>query len=301
MRVGRLGLVGALACLALVPASAASRPAEPTLALSVGPGPPTFKSELWLVRANGTGPRRVVGTKRVGIEDPAWSPDGRRVAFVVVRDPISRGSGSIVVARADGTHRHVVASGFAPAWSPDGRTVAFARTGKTGAAIWLIRPDGGGRRLLTAGLDPAWSPDGKRLVLARDGWIVVVNRDGSGVRQLTAPPSGCDMPDPDQYGVDADPDWGPGGRIAFVRSCDELSAGSYDRIFVVRADGTGLHALTQGPDDASPSWSPDGRALAFVRDLALFTVRSDATHARRVFAPRGREVYSVAWLRRHRA
>ena len=126
-----------------------------------------------------------------------------------------------------------------------------------------------------------------------------MSRSGGGLRQLTAAPTDCDMPDLEQGGTDSDPDWSPDGRtIAFVRDCDELSAGSVDRVLVVGADGTNLHPLTQGPDDVSPAWSPDGRTVAFVRDLALYSIRADGTHPRRRFAPRRHEVYQVAWRRR---
>jgi Tol biopolymer transport system component len=295
----RVGIGGALLCVLLVPASVARTTPALTLAVSLGAAPPRFNSELWLVRRDGRGATRIIPTKRVGIADPAWAPSGRRVAFVVVRDPVSGNAGSVLVADVDGSHRHKLAAGFSPAWSPDGQTIAFSRSGTAGPAIWLMRPDGSHQRRLATGLDPAWAPGSKLLAFSRGGWIYVVNRNGGGLRQLTAAPTDCDMPDPEQGGTDSDPDWSPGGgTIAFVRDCDELSAGALDRIMTVRIDGTNLHPLTPGPDDVSPSWSPDGRSLAFVRNLALYTAHADGTHTRRLFAPRAHEVHQVAWLRR---
>jgi len=274
----------------------------PRLAVTVGPGPPRFNSELWLVRPDGKGAMRVVRTRTVGIADPTWAPDRRRLAFVVIRNPIASDIGSIVVTNVDGALRRRVGGGFAPAsspaWSPDGRSIAFTRTGKLGATVWVVRPDGRGAHRLVAGSDPAWSPDSKRLAFSRGGWIDVVNRDGSGLRQLTSAPTDCDMPGPEEGGDDSDPDWSPDGKaIAFVRHCDELSSGDFDRIMVVSPAGSSLRSLTAGPDNVSPSWSPDGRTLAFVRQPRLYTIHADGTHERGVFAPRGREVYQVAWFR----
>jgi TolB protein len=268
----------------------------------VGPQPPPFNSELWRARPDGLGTKRVIRTKRIGISDPAWAPEGLRLAYVVVRDPLTGGRGSIFVADLNGTHRRRLTKGYAPAWSPDGRTIAFERTSTAGPAIWLMRTNGKILRRVTAGIDPAWSPDGRQLALSHDGWIYIVNRNGTGLRQVTSAPTDCDIPDPEEGGTDLDPDWAPDGRqIAFVRDCDELSAGTIDRIMTVGFDGTNLRQLTSGPDDSSPSWSPDGKLLAFIRTNTVESVSADGRHARRLFAPRRHEVYQVAWLRRRSA
>jgi Tol biopolymer transport system component len=110
------------------------------------------------------------------------------------------------------------------------------------------------------------------------------------------------MPDLEDGGTDLDPDWSRDGRqIAFVRDCDELSAGTPDRIMAVESDGTNLRRLTPGPDHFSRSWSPDGRVLAFVRGYRAYPVRADASHMRELFAPRRHVVYQLAWLRRRAA
>jgi len=91
--------------------------------------------------------------------DPAWSPDGRFLAFASVNE--SEASTGIKLASSDGSkarrlYRGGPASG--PAWSPDGKWVAFSTDGK----VWLVRRDGSGlRRVLKTGVwrsDPAWLP-----------------------------------------------------------------------------------------------------------------------------------------------
>lgn len=104
---------------------------------------------------------------------PAWSPDGRRIAF------ISRGrdrgdDDEIYVLERDGTGlRQLTDNEYLdefPAWSPDGSQLAFtsARTGTR--QIWIMDADGGNERALTTrgGGDPAWSPDGSQLAFFSD-------------------------------------------------------------------------------------------------------------------------------------
>jgi TolB protein len=134
---------------------------------------------LYAMRPDGTNRRRL-GTLRGTLA--SWSPDGR----------------SLVVALADGSHAHVVASaGNFPEWSPDGGSIVFARQG----AVYVVRSDGGdlhqvGRR----GGAPSWSPDGKWIVYSSDRSgdtdIWIVRADGTGERRVTHTPAD-----------DADPVW----------------------------------------------------------------------------------------------
>ncbi|MBD0330617.1 MAG: PD40 domain-containing protein [Thermoleophilia bacterium] len=192
--------------------------------------PPTA---ILAMGAEGT-PTRVVAAPPGYNRDPAWSSDGRRIAFSNLRDRTT-----LYVVEVDGSGLTALTSDDAtewdPAWSPDGRQLAFARTTPGGrAAVYVMRPDGSGRRRVTdqQGWDPAWSPDGTRIAFSNDRGIFVVNADGAGLRRLT--------------GDGSDPAWSPDGRrIAF-----SSTHGSEDvlpmtiRLFVVNADGTGRAVLT---------------------------------------------------------
>ena len=107
---------------------------------------------IWMVRPDGSGLLRVVDRA----EHPAWSPDGRRIAFarrassnLAVSAPETR----ICVTGVDGRRVRTVARGFYPAWSPDGKRLAFVQSRRTRDdrlrfAIYTIRPDGSRRRLV---------------------------------------------------------------------------------------------------------------------------------------------------------
>ena len=188
------------------------------------------------------------------------------------------------------------------------------------SGLYAIRPDGTGRRVIV--LDepfprdlftpavarysgPAYPPGGARIAYVRStpsalgvdrliGSIWIARSDGSHPRELiSAGP----------YGSVSSPHWAPDGQaIVFSRDpcaaynqgdqldCPpEVSRPSDDGLFVYRRGRTRL--LTHHGD--SPSWSPSGRLIAFLSEGALYVIRPDGSHRRRVFNKRW--VYSVDW------
>ena len=134
-----------------------------------------------------------------GAADPAWSPDGRTIAFVRWRPgrPIGSIAEAIYVVKADGSGlRNLtpkpVGAYAAPAWSPDGRKLAFVSDRDGNSEVYVMNADGSGQRSLTRNpaydADPAWSPDGRKIAFVsnRDGsyGVYVMNADGSGQRRL---------------------------------------------------------------------------------------------------------------------
>lgn len=221
---------------------------------------------VFVVNSDGTGLIQL--THPGGIADdiqPAWSPDGRQIAFVRFGENGNAFDPSLplYVIRSDGSGLRLLTSdGERPAWSPDSKRLAFTRRD----GIYVINADGTGlRRLTTDGDEAAWSPDGTKIafVSSRTGNldIYVMNADGSGARQLTTNSTG-----------DYSPAWSPdGARIAFTRE----SSGWGD-LFVMRSDGSNEVRLTNTPyvQEFRPSWS----TTAISRSTALAVQPAPGSH-----------------------
>ena len=167
--------------------------------------------DLWLVGIGG-GARRLVGGKGWD-ESPAWSPEGKRIAFTKslfepAEPDVALKSADVWTVNVGGRSRRNLTredSASSPAWSPDGRRLAFAR----GDGVFLVRRDGSGRvRIALADDpgDPAWSPDGRRVAFAVPGEVHVVDANGKRQRLLAR-----------GAGSGSSVAWSPDGRlIAFT-------------------------------------------------------------------------------------
>ncbi len=244
--------------------------------------------------------------------DPAWSPDGRRIALTTAE----RGQYEIAVTDARSRGRRYVARGSQPAWSADG-ALAFVES----SDIFVLR-DGEARNVTkTVGVSeasPAWSPDGTRIAFVAapafggDSELFVMNADGAARIELTD----------NDYG-EASPAWAPDGEyLAFTR----VQSGEYVRVFLPRlfagpllrsdirfmrlADGREGPLVSDVPEprlEADLAWSPDGRTIAFTRyrastaRIAVKTLGRRGTReivdgAEPSWAPDGRQIVFAAPL-----
>jgi Tol biopolymer transport system component len=228
-------------------------------------------------------------------DDPAWSPDGQRIAYVVRE---SSGASDIWVINADGSGAHALTSGpgssWGPTWSPDGSMLAYTHSAPGRAdQIWVVGADGSNPRAFTycdppecvQDGSPAWSPDGSRIAFVRvsgAGAIIPVSVFIWPVEDSGPKPEAIEL---DSATWASDVAWSPdASTLVFARS---TSAGASFGLWQVDADGSDLGPLGDRPSAQSPSWSPDGRYIAFMAPIGperatLYVMDTDGAGVRRI-------------------
>jgi Tol biopolymer transport system component len=233
-------------------------------------------------------------------EAPAWSRDGRKLAFIGGRNRPNEThvlvEDELYVARADGSRAKRLTAGrtheSAPAWSPDGKRLVFVRSVGTRnrSALWTIGANGRGLRRLTSGaidIQPSWSRRGQIAFVRIDprtfrSAIWFVRPDGRGLRRL-------------RTGLEnvTRPVWSPVASRLLLTDGKTLMAvngdgGKRRTITKLAADSRGIRV------DPEPAWSPDGRQVVFKESrprargrVDLWIVNADGTHRRRLTSSPG--------------
>jgi TolB protein len=214
--------------------------------------------EIYVMDYDGYNPRRVTVNRSLNIL-PAWSPDGRSLAYTSYR----QGQPDVFVASIfEGRSTNLTngrGQNFAPAWSPDGKRVAYSSNRGGNMDIWVANADGSGARRLTdsAALEtaPTWSPTGQEIAFTSDRGgtpqIYLMDSEGLNVRRLTTVGNWNDAPA-----------WNPSKLFSEIAYTSRIEGGF--EVAVVDLASRQVRQVTLGRGSCEyPSWAPSGRHLVF--------------------------------------
>src|SRR5215211_911219 len=243
--------------------------------------------DIWVMDADGTNQTNLTNTPDTNEGQPAWSPDGTKIAFTGPGDLNEDGSGGlgdVYVMDADGTNRTNLTDTpdfleYRPSWAPSGAQLTFVREvpGEIISEqqdIFVMDANGENANNLTQTDanedDPAWAPDGTKIAFSgvRNGGEEILTMDPDGQNEEILTGDGTDA-------FDEAPEWSPDStKVVFQKQSQVGGCCEPWEIWGVNRDGSGDTNLT--PNDLSeedlrvtqhtgPSWSPDGSEITFTR------------------------------------
>lgn len=215
------------------------------------------RDQICIINADGSGGQRLTRDSSRAHNAANLSPDGRSLVYLSVDEGVYQIYEMDLESSEAWQLTFEEGNKSAPSIAPDGRRILFSRVINGHESVWVMDRNGDNPTLLFgsvggAGWDPVWSPDGSQVLFLseRSGRpeLYIMSAEGSDVRQIT------NMP-----GLRGRGDWSPDGR--FIAA---FAGETWEReIILLAPDGSNPITITEGGNNLSPSFSPDGRWITF--------------------------------------
>jgi hypothetical protein len=242
---------------------------------------PDGGSDLWTMNREGDQQRQLLACPKAACLAPAWSPDGRWLAYerrdIWADAPnLDPRAGRIWLLDIEkGKERPLFDYDIplhTPVWAPDGQRLAYVSPSLPGVEVYHLETEELLQYANQWGAAPIWAPDGTKVVMPELLFVaeemavrlLVIELEDGSLLDI----SGDEETD-ELYVHDTSPAWSPGGGwIAFGRRfLDDARWTPGRQIWLVRPDGSEAYPLLEEPvaDHFALTWRPDGAMLAYIR------------------------------------
>lgn len=180
--------------------------------------------QIYVMNSDGSSPKRLTDVKTGDACGPAWSHDGKKIAFHAYALTNPNHNPDIWTMDADGSNqKRVIDHGIDPTWSPNDKQIAFASSREPLFHIYSVNADGSNLKKLTSGnqedSNPSWAPDGGAIVYSAEGeggrrGLFIMGADGSDPHRLAF----------SKHQDFCFPTWSPDGKTIAFTTLNRVSA-----------------------------------------------------------------------------